>query len=163
MVRKISTLMVVLLILITALCGSVSAATYSPYEGTISTSYLAYFEDILPKISLTDHYVFLRSGQYEYSMIVGDIDYANGIFSAGDSCTVYSMSTTNSYNSYWTYNVFSIDSLTLNPSNIMVYSDLGGFPELENRGVKYEVLQTILICTALLAVVIRSIFFTRKR
>lgn len=163
MVRKITVYFVALLILLTATCGAVSAATYEPYEGNISTSYLTYFEDILPKIKLTDHYVFFRSGQYDYSMIVGDIEYVNGVFSADNSCTVYSMSTNNSYNSYFSYNVSSIDSLTLRPSNILVYSDLGDFPELEGRGNKYEIIQTILLCVLMLAFVIRSIFFTRKR
>lgn len=163
MVRKVIVYMVVVLTLLTAMCGAVSAETFSPYEGNISTSYLTYFEDLLPKLKLTDHYVFLRSGQYEYSMIVGDITYGNGVFTSSSSCTVYSMSTTNSYNSYYSYNVSSIDTLTLRPSDILVYSDLGDFPELEGRGNKYEILQTILICIALLAFVIRGIFGTRKR
>lgn len=163
MVRKVIVYMSVLLILLTATCGAVSAATYSPYEGNISTTYLTYFEDILPKLKLTDHYVFLRSAQYEYSMIVGDIDYGNGVFSSSSPCTVYSMSTSNSYNSYYTYSVSTVDTFSLNPSNILVYSDLGDFPELEGRGNKYEILQTILIVTLMLCFVLRSIFFYRKR
>lgn len=163
MVRKITVYFVCLLALFTAFSGAAQAATYQPYEGNISTSNLTYFQDLLPKLKLTDHYVFFRSGQYEYTLISGDIKYANGVFSSGDDCTVYSMSTNNSYNGYYAYNVTTIDSLSLNPRDILVYSDLGGFPELENRGVKYEIIQTILIIITLLAVVIRSIFYYRKR
>lgn len=163
MVRKITFYLLAVLVLSTAFSGAAQAATYTPYEGNISTSYLTYFEDILPKLKINEHYVFLRSGQYQYIMITGDIKYGNGSFSADSDCTVYSMSTNNSYNSYYSYNVTTIDSLSLNPSDVLVYSDLGNFPELENRGVKHEILQTILIIIFMLCCVIRSIFYKRIR
>lgn len=39
---------------------AISASAYSVYnEGNISTTYLAYFEDIISKIDVDDDYVFL--------------------------------------------------------------------------------------------------------
>lgn len=163
MVRKVIAYMVAVLILCSAFCGTVSAATYTPYEGNISTSYLTYFEDLLPKIKLTDHYVFFRSGQYDYVMVVGDIEHDNGIFSSETDCTVYTLSSSSGYNSYNSYYVSTISDFYMVSNDILIYSDLGDFPELETRGNKYEVIQTILIGIFMLAVVIRGILFTRKR
>lgn len=150
-------------LLLTAFGGAVSAATYTPYEGNISTSYLTYFEDLLPKIKLGDHYVLLRSSQYDYSMIVGDITHDNGVFSSATPCTVYTLSSTSGYNSYNSYTVTTVNDFQLVSNDILIYSDLGNFPELETRGNKYEVINTMLICIFMLGVFIRGIFFYRKR
>lgn len=163
MVRKIIFYVATLTILLTATCGAVSAATFSPYEGNISTSQLTYFEDLLPKLNINDHYVFFRSGQYTYDLIVGDITYDNGVFTSSDSCAVYTLETNNSYNGYYSYSATSIDSLTLNARDFLVYSDLGHYPELETRGDKYEMLQTLLFIVLMLGFVLRSIFCNRAR
>lgn len=160
MVRKITSFGLVLLLL-TAICGGAAAAEYDPYEGTISSTYLTYAKDLIPNFSLSDHYVFVRSDQYEYNLIVGDLVYNSGIFSNIDPVTVYTFSSGSGYNSYYTYSVATVSDITVNPSDKIIYSDLGNFPQLEERGQKYEVLNTILLGVFLLCAFIRGVFFTR--
>lgn len=162
MVRKVKIIIAVLALLV-ATCNVAQASTYDVYEGNPSNTQLQYFRDIIPGIGLGDHYVAFRSGQYTYTMLVGDISYDNGIFSSADSCTVYYLETNNSYNGYYTYSVFEVDSISLNPEDKIIYSDLGQFPQLEERGAKYEILTTILIATICVGYVTKSIFRYRPR
>lgn len=161
MVRKIICLSVALLLLLSPLCGAAGAESYSAYEGTISSTYLTYFKDIVPNIPFTYHYVAFRSGQYEYTMIVGEIYFNNGLFSADDTCTVYSFTSSNSYNSYYSYNVSTISDFSLNAEDKIIYSDIGNYPQLEERGQKYEILTTVLLLIVCLCVVVGRIFSHR--
>lgn len=164
MVRKIkrfSLLLVALLITAAAFCGSVSAASYDTYEGSISSSQITYFRDILPSTSILDNYVVFRDGQYSYQMVVGDLSYSNGVFTLNDTGRIYTINTNSSYNSYYTYSNTDIDSFTLNTNDRIVYSDLGNYPQLEERGQRYEVLQTVLISIACVSFIIRNIFYRR--
>lgn len=163
MVRKVIPILMILLMLLNGFAVAASAESYTVYDGNPSSTYITYFKDIIPNISLNDHYVAFRSGQYEYTMIVGDLVYNNGSFTLNDSATVYSITSNNSYNGYYAYNVSSIDSLSLSVGDKIIYSDLGNFPQLEERGQKYEILQTLLLFIALLCVVIRSMFGKRIR
>ena len=162
-VKKFVMCLVVGLILITAFCGTVSATTYEVYEGNLSATQITYFRDILGGQSILDNYVVFRDGQYSYKMVVGDIVYNNNTFTATETCKVYSINTSSGYNSYYTYNQETIDNLVLTTSNKIVYSDLGNYPQLEERGQKYEILQTIILCIAGCCYIIRNIFYHRKR
>lgn len=155
--------MVVVLITAAAFCGSVSAATYNAYDGNISTTQLTYFKDLLPNLNLKDNYVVCRTEQNQYVMVVGDLEYSNGVFTLDGSGGVYTINSNSNYNSYYTYDYTTIDNLTLNASDKIVYSDIGNYPQLEERGSHYEILQTILIVTVCLCVVIRGIFFASQR
>lgn len=163
MVRKVSVIVAVAVMLLNAFCVGASAATYNPYEGTISTTYLTYARDVLPNMKLGDHYVFLRSGQNEYTMITGDVVYTNGRFSNIDPVTVYTWSTDGSYNSYYRYNVAIVSDIDVNPSDKIIYSDLGNFHQLEERGQRYEILATILFAVFMLSAFIRGLFNSRRR
>lgn len=166
MVRQVKKYMLVLaavLIFITASCGTISAAAYSVYEGNLSSSQLQYFRDILPSTNLLHNYVVFRNGQYEYIMIVGDLELNNNTFTLNDSGKIYTINTSSGYNSVYTYNASMIDSFTLSTNDYIVYSDLGDFPQLEDRGQKYEILTTIILCIAGCCYIIRNIFYHRKR
>lgn len=163
MVWKVKKVLVVVfvLVLICTFGATVQAQTYTPYEGNISTSNLTYFEDIISKVSILKDYVLIRNGQYEYSLIVGDLEYSNNKFTANGSCDVYKLNTGSNYNSYYTYSKTTDSSAVINTNSILVYSNLGDFPELENRGDKFEILQTVIIGTLCVGIVIRSIFRSR--
>lgn len=162
-VKKICMFLVAVLILITAICGTVSAATYDVYEGNLSSTQLTYFRDILGNQSIMDNYVVFRDGQYTYKMVVGDIVYNNNMFTSDKECKVYSIDTGSGYNSYYTYNTTTIDSFVLNTNSRIVYSDLAYFPQLESRGDRYEILTTIILCIAGCCYIIRNIFYNRRR
>ncbi len=163
MVRKVSLLLAILCLF----CGFATvaqAASYEVYDGNPSNTYIQYYKDILGSVSITENYVVFRSGQYDYKMVVGDIVHNNGLFTSDKECKVYSFSQADTgYNGYYTYDVFSIDSFVLDSENKIVYSDLGGYPELEERGAKYEILTTILIVAICVGFVCRNIFYHRPR
>lgn len=163
MVRKVIVICSLILMLAHGFAVQASAEPYQAYQGNIGTSYLTYFQDLLPKLKLNDHYVFFRSDQYEYMMVVGDLEYNDGIITSADTVTVYTLTSNSSYNSYYAYNVSTLDEFTLYTSDILIYSDIGNFPELEERGHKYEVLQTITFGLLMLCIVVNRILYTRKR
>lgn len=166
MVRQVKAVFCVLAILL-LLCatGTVAqAASYSVYDGNPSNTYIQYYKDILAGLPITENYVVFRSGQYDYKMVVGDIVQNNGLFTSDKECKVYSFSqSTTGYNSVYTYDVTTIDSLVLDSENRIVYSDCGDYPELEERGAKYEILTAILIVAICVGYVCRNVFYYRPR
>lgn len=165
MVRKIIVLCCCCLVLITALCGTVQAATHSVYEnGNLSTTYITYFKDIISGIGFNDNYVAFRNGQYSYIMVVGDLDYNNGVISLNGQGKSYVFSTESSnYNSQYKYNVTDISSFSVNTGDAIIYSDIGDFPQLIERGDKYAIFTAFLLCIACICVIINRILFFRKR
>ena len=162
-VKKYMLVLVAVLILITATCGTISAATYEVYEGNLSSTQLTYFRDVLGNQSILDNYVVFRDGQYSYEMVIGDIEYSNNQFTSSTPCKVYSIDTGSGYNSYYTYNTSEISNFTLNTNSRIVYSDLADFPQLESRGDRYEILTTVILCIAGCCYIIRNIFYNRRR
>lgn len=164
MVRKISS-MLCAFALIFGFAMTAHGATHSVYEnGSLSSTYVTYFKDILSGAKFNDNYVAFRSGQYSYSMIVGDIDYTNGQFKMNGVCKEYVFSTNSSnYNSQYYYEVNELSNFNLDYDNAIIYSDLGDFPQLVERGAKYEMLTTLILCVACLCFIIRNIFYYRKR
>lgn len=160
--RKISCLFCVL-VLITAFCGTAQAQTYNVYdEGTLSTTYTQYFKDIVSGIGFNQNYVAFRSGQYSYTMLVGDLEYDNGVITLYGSGKEYEYSTTGSgYNNQYKYYVNEIADSSVNVGNNIIYSDVGDFPQLVERGAKYEMLTAVLLVIMCLSVVIRRILFHR--
>lgn len=166
MVRKVSALLVAI-VLICAYCTSALATTHTVYEnGTLSTTYTTYFKDILSGAKFNDNYVAFRSGQYSYTMVVGDLEYDNGKITLVNDSTAkeYTFSTNSSnYNSTYYYDVKDIYIFDIDVGNNIIYSDVGDFPQLIDRGAKYETLNTLLIIITLLCVVVSRIFYNRKR
>lgn len=162
MVRQVK-ILVCLLVLITALCGTTQAATHSVYEnGSLGTTYITYFKDILSGAKFDDNYVAFRSGQYEYIMVVGELKNENGVITLVGDGKQYRYYTGNSnYNSQYYYDVSTLNNFSLNTNNSILYSDVGDFPELIERGAKYEMLNTLLICIFMLSFVIYRIFCRR--
>lgn len=133
------------------------AATPSIYEGTISTSMLEYFSDILVKVSPLKHYVLLRSSQYVYVLYVGDFDWDGSTFYAA-SADVYSITTNSGYNSIYTFNTSNISDLSISPGDYLVYSDLGPFPGLREPAEVWGFFLLIGLFILLLSNLFRPIF-----
>lgn len=168
MVRKIKKYCITLFsvfALSAALCGSVQAATHSVYDGgNLSSTYTTYFRDILSGTSILDNYIAFRSGQYEYTMIVGNLEVQDGIVTLSESGKEYVFYTeTSGYNSQYRYNVNEITDFSLEIGDYIIYSDIGDYPELIERGAKFEILACITLCVLMLCIVISRIFYYRKR
>lgn len=166
MVRKVSCI-IAAIVLFCAVRTSALAATHEIYEsGNISTTYVSMFKDIISNIGFDDNYVMFRDGQYSHTLIVGDLLLENGVISLEKDGTAkeYIISTaSNSYNSNYIYNVNEISSFELNVADEFIYSDLGDYPELIERGAKFETLNTLLICILIICIVINRIFNYRLR
>lgn len=166
MVRKVKVVLLSL-VLICTLCATAQASTHPIYDtGTLSTTYITYFKDILSGAKFTDNYVAFRSGQNEYTMIVGKLQFENGIISleADETGKEYRFySDNNNYNTNYKYEVKNVYIVEIETNNSIIYSDVGDYPELVERGSKYEMLQTLLVCVALLCIVIGRVFYNRKR
>lgn len=160
MVRKVR----IAIAIVALLCafGTVAhGASYTVYDGNPSSTYIQYFKDIVSGIPLTDDYLCYRSGQNEYTMIVGDLTYDGAQFTLTDMGTVYSITSDNSYNGYMSYNVDTIDSVSVIPFDKIVYSNLGNYPQLVDRGANYEIITALLVGIALLSAVIGRLFRPR--
>lgn len=158
MVRKVS-MLVCTLALIFGLAVTAQAATHEVYEGSLSSTYITYFKDTVSGLPLSSHYVCFRSGQNEYVMVAGDVVYNGGEFTLDGIAKEYRYyAEGTNYNSYYHYDVTEITEFSLEVGNNIVYSDLGEYPQLMDRGEKFEVLSAVLVCVCMLSVVIGRIF-----
>lgn len=153
------------LVVVICLCLAIAIAMpgkvcgYSVYtDGTLSSTYITYFRDIVSGIAPNKKYVAYRSGQYSYTLAVGDLSISGTNVSSTDTVTLYVYETSSGYNSSYTYNVSTVTDFSLNVGNYIVYSNLGNFPQLEERGVTYEYATLYIICIVGLCMFIRSIF-----
>lgn len=126
-------------------------------DGNISTSFLTYFSDLSSKISPIDDYVFFRSGQYEYKLVAGDLDYESGYF-YGSDVKSFTLSTSNAYSPGYIWTSEALDFFDLTTDGYMVYSNLGSYPDLMERGDSYAFATLLLLVVVLCCYLFRSIF-----
>lgn len=107
------------------------------YNGTISDTYLDYFEGIVEKLKPSEHYVIWRSGQYAYNMCYGEEISLEGTYFSGECNLVSIYRDSDSYNNIW-YVDKSTDSLALSATDIFCYSDLGMYPTVERGATNAE-------------------------
>lgn len=159
MVRKVIPIMLCATIILCALCAPVVGATHSVYtEGNMSTTYVQYFKDILSGANINDNYVAFRSGQYQYTMVVGDLEYGNGTISLNDTGIVYTFTQSGNYNSQYKYNTNEITNFSVSAGDSIIYSDVGQFPHLVERGVHIETFILITLCGMCVFGLIERIF-----
>lgn len=112
-------------------------AVSGSYPGTISTTYLAYFEGIVQKLLPNQHYVVYRSGQNAYTMVYGEDIALDGFRFTGSGHVVDLYRNSSSSSNDW-YVGYSEDSISLDAGSLYVYSDLGMFPTLKKGGSALE-------------------------
>lgn len=158
MVRKSVVIALACCLLIAA--ATITASAQTVYEGTISSTYTEIAEKI--NISVGDDYVFFRSGQYTYTLVVGDFVYSSGNFSLSDSGKVYTITqvTNSGYgsSSYYSYSVSDVTSYKVETKGILVYSNLGGYPTLNNSSDIYVFCCLIILIVFGLCALIRPLF-----
>lgn len=135
-----------------------TASAVSPYEGNISTTYITIFRDIATKIPLNADYVFFRSGQYDYTMVVGDFDDTGNAITSGSEVTIYTISTNSGYNSIYDYSVSIQTGYTITPGSALIYSNLGNYPDLIERNDNYALATLLLLLVGICCYLCRSIF-----
>lgn len=159
MVRKIGSYIVAIVLFVTCFASQTHAATYEVYEtGNLSTTYITYFKDIISNQSMLSDYVAFRSGQYTYTLAVGDLDF-DGDFYGNGKIKIYEFDTESSgYGSNLTYAVTNDSNFELLTSNTILYSNLGDYPNLIERGANIETIQTILLGILMCSIVINRVF-----
>ena len=112
---------------------AVPAANISSSYG-VGTSNITIFGPVASKLPYGTHYVYWREDQYTYCFAYSStISFENGRFS-GQDVTVITYETYNSYNSQATFTTAQESSFSLSPGNYLVWSDLGNYPTLYERG-----------------------------
>lgn len=127
--------------------AAVALAAISDNYG-VGTSNVSIFAGIVGKLPLDHHYVYYREGQYDYVLAHSDsLVYDSGMFSADDA-TLVTYTTNNSYQSQPTFTVSQDANFQLDPEDYLVWSDLGEYPDLIDRGeVQYEALCCLILCS----------------
>lgn len=159
MVRKVGAICLLIGCLLFA--SPMQALAYSVYEdGNISSTYTTIFRDILEDTNIFEDYVFFRSGQYEYTMIVGDITLSGTSFSAADFTEYVISYTSGSYGSTsnYSYTTSTGTNFSLSVSDNLVYSNLGHYPKLIERGVYYEFASLVTLCIIGMCMLMRPMF-----
>lgn len=99
--------------------------------GTISDSYLDYFEGIVQKLNINEHYVIWRASDNQYYIAYGeDIEENSGYFVGDCDYVTIFRDSGNTYNSPW-YVSHGYGELDLHTTTYFVYSDLGKHPTVE--------------------------------
>lgn len=128
---------------------------YPTYEdGFPADQYVLWASRFLNKVGLMEHYVFARTGQYQYIMAIGDIDSA---FTG--SATVYVLNLARSGYDY-SYLVYEDSSFSLTRGQALVYSSYDGFPSLPgyDRSVDLLFLSSLVIMCGLGVWLARLVF-----
>lgn len=129
------------------------AAGYDPYDGSMSSGVVSYFDGVVDKLGSV-HYVLFRSGQYDYRLVYGkDLVLSGSVFSGRD-CNYVSYSTR-----YYTWSSGSEGNFSLSADGYLVYSDLGGYPSLSSSNVAVWMVAFCFVIY-LLFVMLRAIFAT---
>lgn len=159
MVRRAIRVLCAVCALAAMLALPAAASAYTVYdEGNISSTYTTIFRDLMPQKGINEDYLFFRSGQYEYVMLIGELEFRDDVF-LGDTATEYKIVTNSGYNADYTYTVQEVTDVSLVPGTSLVYSNLGQYPELQEQ-LDYLLfaqvfLLFIYLCLILLAPVMR--------
>ena len=140
-----------------------ASAYPSPNDGTISTTYLQYFKDMLVKLPYDTQYVFFRVNDYEYRMVYGDAINLSGNVFSGDDLSYIRYYRTNNY-SVWKLESGYEGSFRLTTNGYLVYSNVGDLYPSMNGGVytyAFYACLFVLVLTLLFNVV-HAFFFVGK-
>lgn len=122
------------------------------YEGSISSTALTAFEGVVARYPLSD-YVAFRSGQYSYTLAVGDLIY-DGSTVSGDAV----LYTYTSYSGDYAWTNTGSAAFSVVPGDHLLYSNLGDFPILGSGGDLYAFALFFVSFVCCLCCLICSIF-----
>lgn len=133
---------VMLLSLISAGAAEVSS------EYGVGTSNTTIFAGVVEKLPFGTHYVYWRESQYVYALAYSETLAFDGASFSGEDVTIVEYDTGGGYQSPATISSYDESDFELYPEDYLVYSDLGHYPDLiERGGVQYEALACIILCS----------------
>lgn len=116
-----------------------------PSDYGVSTSNIALFGPMVSKFPYGTHYVYWRSGQYEYKLAYGRSLSYDGSRFLGDSVEIVTYRTNTGYGSQASLIHSTESNFALNPGNYVIWSDLGHYPTLYERGTLDYVHTAVLL------------------
>ena len=125
---------------------SVLAGIDSEYG--VGTSNTAIFAGVVSKLDYGQHYVYWREGQYLYCLAYStSLSLAGSRFTA-DSVQVVQYRSYSGYQSQATFSTYTDSNFSLDAGNYLVWSDLGDYPELYERGAQdYAQLACVILAS----------------
>lgn len=117
-----------------------SAEEYEAYPG-ISEISMEVLNNV--RIPIDKDYVLFRSSSTDIVLVVGDInvqDDEGTTFRSSSTCDVYTLCDDD------TFKHSTIDELSLKVNDMVVYSNLGEFPEMYERSDIYEATTLFVLC-----------------
>lgn len=134
-------------------------------DGMISEQYLAYFEGIVAKLDFNEHYVLLRSSDYEYILAVGENIAIDGFNIIGSDCYITKIYRDGSGYDYAWNTQFYYDDINIDCSSNFVYSDISEFlPTIERGfGIHEQAAVLFVLVTFFSYVIIRDLLKCVKR
>lgn len=136
--------------------GEVQAATYTTYDGNISTTYIDMFDGM--SIPMGDDYVVFRGTQYQYYLFYGDIELVGSSFSGSGTLVTITQETNSGYGSYYSINTTEDNNFLLNASDKVVYSSLGSYPSMYDEDYYFQGIILLLLAIIVISNIIRPIF-----
>lgn len=133
-------------------------ADISPGYG-VGTSNLSIFQAVAKKLPYGVHYVYYRESQYEYCLAYSrDLVLSGSRFTA-PTATVVTYRTYTGGSSQPTYSVAEQSGFSLSAGNYLVWSDLGDYPTLYERGPEdYAKLTCVMLAAMQLFYLWRSMY-----
>lgn len=115
----------------------------------VGTSYLDLFAGAVSKLPYGTHYVYYRESRYEYCLAYSEDLALDGRVFTAPSATVITYDTqSSSYIGQATWTSSYEQSYYLDAGNYVVYSDLGMYPVLYDRGVvDYAKVTAVILCS----------------
>lgn len=114
----------------------------------IGTSNIQIFGPVASKLPYGTNYVYWRAGQYQYCFAYADDMELSGTTFTASEAVVVTYSTVSGYNSQATFTTATDSNFSLNAGNYLVWSDLGDYPTLYERGeVDYAKTACIILCS----------------
>ena len=144
--------------------GCAFGASYEPYaDGTPSSTYVEWLRGIMA--NRDGEYVIWRDSQYVYRIAYGDLVFDDNYSFAG-SVDLATLQVASGFDSTSSLSFSSDPSFSLsNPSRAIIFSSLGGYPDICNQGGKRYEIQALLFAVAVLFVylLLDGIFSAVKR
>lgn len=114
----------------------------------VGTSNVSIFERIAQKLPYGTHYVYFRQSQYEYVLAYSPDLILQGTAFSAPSVTLLTYSTASGYTSQASFVESTDTSFWLEAGEYLVYSDLGNYPTLYERGGEdYAKTACIILCS----------------
>lgn len=135
----------ILVLVLLVLPIGAGAAEISTQYG-VGTTNTAIFSGVAEKLPFGTHYVYWREDQYTYALGYSESLELDGTVFTGEDVTIVRYESQSSYQTAATFTESVTSSFELDALDFLVYSDLGSYPDLIERGeVVYEALACFML------------------